>query len=148
MDNERAGCDQPANYYTAGTWGGVSNTAKPNEVFVEIYPPTNASLPQFYDQPYVNNTNVVFDQPRAHLIEQDIPPDYIIPSVFVAICFLPTGILAIIYAWKARQLIKAGKWDYARIMSDRARNLIFASIIIGLLCFVGYLIVQFKLIFS
>jgi Interferon-induced transmembrane protein len=63
----------------------------------------------------------------------DVPRDYLARAVIVTLlCFFPTGIAAIVYAWQARTKKDAGNYRGAVKAAKLARLYTIASLVIGL----------------
>ncbi|XP_060574713.1 trafficking regulator of GLUT4 1-like isoform X3 [Ruditapes philippinarum] len=134
---ERAGYDQPGDGYTD----------KNAKYGVDAPPPYQPGIPPpqqgYGQQPYPmqpqyghnTNTTVVVNQPQTGtIIIQQRHPDYMVPSICACLCcFFPTGILAIYYAYEANNLARDGDYEGARKMSDMARRLMVASVIVGVI---------------
>ncbi|KAL4229945.1 hypothetical protein ACF0H5_010336 [Mactra antiquata] len=85
-------------------------------------------------QPYTTQ-QVIVSQPghAGTIIVQSRPPDYMIPSVLACLfCFCPTGLCAIYYASQANTMARDGDMAMAQRYSNQARNLMIASVVIGI----------------
>ncbi|XP_060574711.1 uncharacterized protein LOC132732327 isoform X2 [Ruditapes philippinarum] len=129
------GYDQPEDGYTD----------KNAKYGLDAPPPYQPGIPppqQGYGQqpypmqsPYGHNT-VVVNQPQTGtiIIIQRRHTDYMVSSIFACLCcFWPTGICAIYYANEANNLARDGDYEGARKMSDMARRLMVASVIVGVI---------------
>ena len=47
------------------------------------------------------------------------------------LCFLPTGLVAVFFAWKSQQALGAGDLDSAGALARRARRWFIGTVIIG-----------------
>ncbi|XP_060575816.1 uncharacterized protein LOC132733232 [Ruditapes philippinarum] len=85
-------------------------------------------------QPYTSTQQVVITQPGQSgvIMTQSRPPDYMVPSILACLCcFCPTGLCAIYFAHRANQLANEGDMIEANRLSNNARNLMIASVVIG-----------------
>ncbi|XP_060570119.1 proline-rich transmembrane protein 1-like [Ruditapes philippinarum] len=72
---------------------------------------------------------------------QQKPPDYLCPSILACLCcFWPTGISAIFFSCVASSLASKGHMEDARIMSNHSRNMLIATVVLGILFIAGYVI--------
>ncbi|HEV8025165.1 MAG TPA: CD225/dispanin family protein [Candidatus Nanopelagicales bacterium] len=55
--------------------------------------------------------------------------------VVTALLFLPTGLVAVLFAWRARTLIQRGDMERARTFSRAAMVAIIVTIVIGVLVY-------------
>ncbi|XP_045205360.2 proline-rich transmembrane protein 1-like [Mercenaria mercenaria] len=102
------------------------------------YPPHGGAYPAQPGYGFSQNstTAVVVTQPgyTGHIVITPRTPDYMIGSIFACLCcFWPTGLCAIYYASQARQLAAEGDMTGATSMSNKARNLMISSVIIGVI---------------
>ncbi|XP_060598903.1 proline-rich transmembrane protein 1-like [Ruditapes philippinarum] len=84
----------------------------------------------------LTNTEVVMRQPQPgpvmNIIQKPLP-NHIVPALFVCCMFWPTGLVAVYFAFKTRNLKLSGDYGNAKKMSDCARKWIIATICIGLI---------------
>ncbi|XP_045205350.1 proline-rich transmembrane protein 1-like [Mercenaria mercenaria] len=130
---ERAGYDQPGDFYTDKNTSYGEDAPPPYQPGPKQtgYP---SQQPGNVEQPYISaSTTLLVNQPQAEtVIIKPRPPDRMVDSILVFLCcFWPTGIYAIYYANKANRLARAGDYEGARWMSDTARKFIILSMFVG-----------------
>ncbi|KAH3824275.1 protein SPEC3-like [Dreissena polymorpha] len=95
---------------------------------------------QQYGLPMTHNqSTVIVTQPfpTMGVVVQPRPPDYTVASVLVCLfCFFPTGVAAIIFAMMASSQASGDEYQEARRSSTIARNLVIASLVIGIIAYV------------
>jgi hypothetical protein len=47
------------------------------------------------------------------------------------LCFLPTGLVSVYFAWKSQQALESGDSEAAAVMARRARRWFIGTVIIG-----------------
>ncbi|KAH3833196.1 uncharacterized protein LOC127879388 [Dreissena polymorpha] len=105
---------------------------------------------QQYGPPVIQNqSTVIVTQPfpTMGVVVQQQPPDYTVAAVLVCLfCFFPTGVAAIIFAMMASSQWSAGEYQEARRSSTIARNLVIASLVIGILAYVLIIALYYGLV--
>ncbi|XP_060576724.1 proline-rich transmembrane protein 1-like isoform X2 [Ruditapes philippinarum] len=132
---ERAGYDQKGDEYTVknasfvlGVPSTYQKTAQQEPDHL-IYKPSSE----------LTNTTVVMSQPQPgtvlNIVHKPLP-NHMVPALCVMICcFWPTGLFAVYFAYKTRNLELSGDYGNAKVMSDFTRKWIIATVLLGI--FVG-----------
>lgn len=62
----------------------------------------------------------------------DAPPTYLVGSIIATcLCFLPLGLVAVVFAWRTSALNAAGDPDRASRASRSARRWLIATVAVG-----------------
>lgn len=114
-------------------------------------PPVGAQFPSCQYQPISGNTEqhpmtVVLTQPGpAPFVVSPVPPqqEWMVPAVLACFfCFWPTGIIAILAAFRARTAAANGDVVEAQAQSIRARKLVIVSIVLGIIIYVFIIVIR------
>lgn len=63
-----------------------------------------------------------------------VPRTHLLGAVLVTcLCFLPLGLVAVVFAWRTSRLNEAGEFDRARRSSRAAMGWLIATIVVGVL---------------
>ncbi|XP_061177688.1 proline-rich transmembrane protein 1-like [Saccostrea echinata] len=79
--------------------------------------------------------NVVVTQPgpATGVVPQPHQRDWMVPAILTCFCcFWPTGIVAILFAYKAKQAASSGDVLEAEVQTKRARLFVFISLAVGI----------------
>lgn len=90
------------------------------------------------DLPGVWETQVQDEGHRADLIQDDfenMPRNWMVPAILSAIFFLPTGLVAVRNACKAKRAAEYGDHGLWRFYTGRTRFFIFLSLLLGILTY-------------
>ncbi|XP_045205368.2 proline-rich transmembrane protein 1-like [Mercenaria mercenaria] len=112
--------------------GNSSPHSEPSNGFSGKYGPAQPG----YGNSQQTTTAVVVTQPgyAGQVVTMPRPPDYMAASIFACLCcFWPTGLCAIYYASQASNLAAEGDMAGATSMSNKARNLMIFSIVMGVI---------------
>ncbi|XP_060567391.1 uncharacterized protein LOC132726137 [Ruditapes philippinarum] len=128
---ENAGFDQNGDAYTemdATFLVGVPST-------YQLSPPQQGPE-DLICQPSIELTNTtVMSEPQPGTVLNNVQKplrNHTVTALLVLCCFLPTGLFAVYFAYKARNLELSGDYDNAKLMSDCTRKLIIATTTIGI----------------
>ncbi|XP_060576725.1 uncharacterized protein LOC132734045 isoform X3 [Ruditapes philippinarum] len=140
---ERAGYDQKGDEYT-----------EKNASFVLGVPSTYQQIAKqepdhliYKPRSELTNTTVVMSQPQPGTVLNVVHkplPNHMIPALCVMIiCFSPTGLFAVYFAYKTRNLELSGDYDNAKLMSNFTKKWIIATVVIGICVYIISAIVYY-----
>lgn len=132
--------DQPAAQHNG------MNTSPPVYAYDQ---PSDSRISSSQTTPRQNYVQVV-GQPRMleNCVDTSPPSSYLAMAILSCIfCFWPTGICAIVSAVNCNNAIARGDMEEARSSSVNARNFSIASIVVGVIIIVVFVILEF-LVFS
>ncbi|KAH3832507.1 hypothetical protein DPMN_105797 [Dreissena polymorpha] len=87
-----------------------------------------AYVPNIVTQPF----------PTIGIVMQTRLPNNMAVAVFVCFCcFFPTGLVAVVFAFKVSSQARSGDYEKASRNATNVRNLVIASVIIGLIIYVS-----------
>ncbi|XP_052280799.1 proline-rich transmembrane protein 1-like [Dreissena polymorpha] len=116
-------------------------------------PPPQTQLGYVYDEPIglpmcqtygfperQNQSTDIVTQPfpTIGIVMQTRLPNNMAVAVFVCFCcFFPTGLVAVVFAFKVSSQARSGDYEKASRNATNVRNLVIASVIIGLIIYVS-----------